>query len=168
MIAKTDKHQYYFEVQLHWQGGHKGIMTAPDVKDTIRVATPPEFKGGVADMWSPEHLFLSALSSSFMTTYLALADKAELTISHYECNVIGQIALVDGHLEFLAINLFPKIYVPAADDMVKANEVLKKAYAHCIVANSIKPHLVHHGAVLVDKQHEENPIFKAEEESNFF
>ena len=154
MIAKTDKHQYYFEVQLHWQKGHRGIMTAPDVKDTIKVATPPEFAGGVPDMWSPEHLFLSALSSSFMTTYLALADKNQLTISHYECNVIGQIALVEGHLEFISINLFPKIYVAAADEMVKANEVLMKAYKHCIVANSIKPHLVHHGAVLVDKQHE--------------
>lgn len=168
MIAKTDKHQYYFEVQLHWQEGHKGIMTAPDVKDTIKVATPPEFKGGVPDMWSPEHLFLSALSSSFMTTYLALADKSELSISHYECNVIGQVAVVEGHLEFQTINLFPKIYVASGDDMVKANEVLKKAYKHCIVANSIKPQLVHHGAVLIDKQHDDKVVVKCDEESNFF
>jgi organic hydroperoxide reductase OsmC/OhrA len=168
MIAKTDKHQYYFEVQLHWQEGHKGIMTAPDVKDTIRVATPPEFKGGIPDMWSPEHLFLSALSSSFMTTYLALADKAELPISHYECNVIGQVALVEGHLEFQSINLFPKIYVASSDEIVKANEVLMKSYKHCIVANSIKTHLVQHGAVLVDKHHETNPLFNMQEESNFF
>ncbi len=119
-------------------------------------------------MWSPEHLFLSALSSSFMTTYLALADKAQLPISHYECNVIGQIALVEGHLEFMTINLFPKIYVASSDDIVKANEVLMKSYKHCIVANSIKPHLVQHGAVLIDKQHEGNKVFKIEEESNFF
>ena len=155
MIAKTDKHQYYFEVQLNWQEGRKGILTATDVKDTIRVATPPEFSGGVPDMWSPEHLFLSALSSCFMTTYLAIAEKSHLVISHYECNVIGQIALVEGHLEFIAINLFPKIYVAVTNDIVKANEVLAKAYKHCIVANSIKPHLVHHGAVLIDKHHEE-------------
>lgn len=103
-----------------------------------------------------------------MTTYLALADKAALTISHYECNVIGQVALVDGHLEFQTINLFPKIYVPVSDDMVKANEVLMKAYKHCIVANSIKPHLVQHGAVLIDKQHEEKSVLKFEDESNFF
>ena len=36
-------------------------------------------------------------------------------------------------------------------NIVKANEALVKAYKHCIVANSIKPHLVHHGAVLMDK-----------------
>jgi organic hydroperoxide reductase OsmC/OhrA len=153
MIAKTDKHQYYFEVQLHWQEGRKGILTASDVKDTIKVATPPEFSGGVPDMWSPEHLFLSSLSSSFMTTYLALAEKSNLTVTHYECNVIGQIALVEGHLEFTSINLFPKIYVATTEEIVKGNEVLMKAYKHCIVANSIKPHLVHHGAVLIEKQH---------------
>jgi len=168
MIAKTDKHQYYFEVQLHWQEGHKGIMTAPDVKDTIRVATPPEFAGGVPDMWSPEHLLLSALCSSFMTTYLALADKSQLTISHYECNVIGQIALVEDHLAFVVINLFPKIYVANASDMVKANEVLMKAYKHCIVANSIKPHLIKHGAVLIEKKHEEKSVLKFQEGANFF
>jgi organic hydroperoxide reductase OsmC/OhrA len=151
MIAKTDKHQYYFEVQLNWQEGRKGILTAPDVKDTIRVATPPEFIGGIPDMWSPEHLLLSALSSSFMTTYLAIAEKSKVEVSHYECNVIGQVALVDDHLQFTSINLFPKIYVATTEDIVKANEVLMKAYKHCIVANSIKPHLVHHGAVLIDK-----------------
>jgi organic hydroperoxide reductase OsmC/OhrA len=151
MIAKTDKHQYYFQVQLNWQEGRKGILTASDVKDTIRVATPPEFPGGVPDMWSPEHLFLSSLSSCFMTTYLAIAEKSRLTIADFECSTIGQIALVEGHLEFININLFPKIYVERQEEMVLANEVLTKTYKHCIVANSIKTHLIHHGQVLLNR-----------------
>jgi len=151
MIAKTDKHQYYFQVQLNWQEGHKGILTANDVKDTIRVATPQEFEGGVPDMWSPEHLFLSSLSSSFMTTYLGLADKNNLAIAHYECSVIGQIALVEGHLEFININLFPKIYVDKQEEIAIANDLLTKAYKQCIIINSIKPHLIHHGQVLLNR-----------------
>ena len=150
MIAKTDKHQYYFQVQLNWQEGRKGILTANDVKDVIRVATPPEFKGGVPDMWSPEHLLLSALSSSFMTAYLAIAENKKLTIAHFESSAIGQVALVEGHLEFITINLFPKIYVAKQEDIVTANEVLTKAYQHCIIANSIKAQLIHHGQVLLN------------------
>ena len=150
MIAKTEKHQYYFQVQLNWQEGRKGILTANDVKDVIRVATPPEFSGGVPDMWSPEHLLLSALSSCFMTTYLAIAEKRKLTIAHFESSAIGQIVLVDGHLEFTTINLFPKIYVDKPEDIIAANEVLTKTYKHCIVANSIKAHLIHHGQVLLN------------------
>jgi hypothetical protein len=47
MLNKTDKHQDYFEVQLNWQEGRKGILTASDVKDSIKVATPPECAGYV-------------------------------------------------------------------------------------------------------------------------
>ncbi len=39
-MLKTEKYQYFFEVQLNWQEGRKGILTANDVKDTIKVATP--------------------------------------------------------------------------------------------------------------------------------
>lgn len=151
MVTKTEKHQYYFEVQLNWQEGRKGILTAMDVKDTIKVATPPEFTGGVPDMWSPEHLFLSALSSCFMTTYLSIAEKRKLTLSHFECSAIGQITLVEGHLEFTSINLFPKIFVEKQEDLAIANQTLTSSYKHCIIANSIKPRLIHHGEVVVDK-----------------
>ena len=152
-MLKTEKYQYFFEVQLNWQEGRKGILTANDVKDTIKVATPPEFAGGVPDMWSPEHLFLSALSSCFMTTYLAIAEKRKFAIADFECNAIGQINLVDGHLEFTVVNLFPKIFVQKEEDIAVANDILTKTYKHCIIANSIKPHLIHHGEVVVDKHH---------------
>lgn len=151
MTAKTDKHQYFFEVQLNRTEGRKGILAANDVKGSIEVATPPEFTGGVPDMWSPEHLFLGAVSSCLMTTYLAIAEKSRLAIMHFECNAIGQLQLVEGHLEFTVINLFPKIYVEKESEIAVGNEVLLKTYRHCIIANSIKPHLVHHGEVLLKK-----------------
>jgi hypothetical protein len=44
-MLKTEKHQYFFEVQLNWQEVRKGIVTVNDVKDTIKVATPPECAG---------------------------------------------------------------------------------------------------------------------------
>ncbi|WP_462219403.1 OsmC family protein [Ferruginibacter sp.] len=150
-MLKTEKYQYFFEVQLNWQEGRKGILTANDVKDTIKVATPPEFAGGVPDMWSPEHLFLSSLSSCFMTTYLAIAEKRKFSVADLECNAIGQINLVYGHLEFTTVNLFPKIFVEKEEDIAVANDLLTKTYKHCIIANSIKPLLIHHGEVLVDK-----------------
>ena len=153
MISKTEKHQYYFEVQLNWQQGYKGILTANDVKDIIHVATPPEFGGNVPDMWSPEHLFLSSLSSCFMATYLAIAEKRKLAITDFECNVIGQIHLIEGHLEFTTIDLFPKIFVENEEMIPVANEVMMKAYKHCIVANSMKSKLIHHGQVLLEKRH---------------
>lgn len=150
MIPKTAPHQYYFEVQLNWQRGHKGIITANDVKDTLKVATPSQFPGGVPEMWSPEHLFLSALCSCFMTTCFAIAEKQHLTITHFSCNAIGHVALAEGHLEFISADLYPKLVVESEADVPVASEVLLKTYRHSIVANSVKTQLVNHGEVLVE------------------
>jgi len=156
MITKTDEHQYYFDVQLNWQHGRKGIITANDVKDTIHVATPPVFAGGVPDMWSPEHLFLSSLSSCFMTTFLAIAEKRRLEIVQFECEAIGRVAKTGDHLEFTTIDLYPKIFVENEAAMTVANDVMMKAYKHCIIANSIKAHVIHHGQVLLSHPHMAN------------
>ena len=152
MLQKTEKHQYFFEVQLDHLEGRKGVLTAKDVSGSIEVATPPEFAGGIPDMWSPEHLFLSSLSSCLMTTYLAIAEKRRLAVTDFTCSTIGQIELVEGHLEFTIVNLFPKIFVEKEEDLSIANEVLLKTYKHCIIANSVKAQLVHHGEVFVIKQ----------------
>ena len=149
MITKTGKHQYFFEVELARTTGRKGRLTAKDVKGSIEIATAPEFKGGIPDIWTPEHLFLGALSSGFMTTYLALANIKNLPVVHVTCGAIGQINLYEAHLEFTTINLYPKIYIAAETDTALANEILLTAYMQCIVANSVKPLLINHGEVLV-------------------
>jgi organic hydroperoxide reductase OsmC/OhrA len=151
MISKTDKHQYFFEVELARTEGRKGMLTAKDVHGSIEIATAPEFKGGIPDIWTPEHLFLGALSSGFMTTYLALADQRNLNIAHITCAAIGQINLYDAHLEFTTVNLYPKIYIKSERDTTQANELLLSAYSYCIIANSIRPLLINHGEVLVEK-----------------
>ena len=151
MISKTDKHQYFFEVELSRKEGMTGILTAKDVKGSIVIATAPEFKGGVPDIWTAEHLFLGSLSSGFMTTYLAIAEKRNLKVSHITCDSIGQINLYEGHLEFTNINLYPKIYIESDKDISLANEILLSSYTHCIIANSVKPLLINHGEVLIDK-----------------
>ena len=151
MISKTDKHQYFFEVELSRTEGRKGMLTAKDVEGSIGIATAPEFKGGIPDIWTPEHLFLGSLCSGFMTTYLALADQKKINVAHVTCAAIGQINLYEAHLEFTTINLYPKIYIEAEEDRDLANELLLSAYSYCIIANSINPLLVNHGEVLVEK-----------------
>ncbi|MBK7433557.1 MAG: OsmC family protein [Chitinophagaceae bacterium] len=148
MLSKTEKHQYFFEVSLKRESGRKGLISAKDLEEKIEVATPPEFAGGMAGYWSPEQLFLGALSSCLMTTFLAIADKARLAVLDFTCTAIGQVQLVEGHLEFTVINLFPKITMEQEADIAVGNEVLLKTYKHCIIANSVKALLVHHGEVV--------------------
>lgn len=151
MITKADKHQYFFEVEASRTVGEKGILIAKFVKDKIKITTAPEFKRGVPDIWTPEHLFLGALCSGFTTTYLALASKRNLQVGHVTCVSIGQINLYEAHLEFTTIKLYPKVYIFSQTDRVLANELLLSAHMHCIIANSIKPILINYREVLVEK-----------------
>jgi organic hydroperoxide reductase OsmC/OhrA len=151
MITKTDKHQYFFEVELAHTTGRKGILSAKDVTGTIEIATAPEFKGGVHGTWTAEHLFLGAVSSSFMAAYLAIAEKKGLIINDITCSSIGQINLYESHLEFTCINLYPKIFIERDEDTALANEILLSAYTHSIAANSVKALLINHGEVVVEK-----------------
>ena len=149
MLQKTAPHQYFFETGLQYLEERKGLLSVRKVAEQILVATPPEFKGGVEGIWSPEQLFLGSLSSCLMTTFLAFAERKNLSITAFECNAIGQVELREGHLEFTSINLYPKITVSSEADHAIANEVLLKTYKHCIIANSVKAELIHHGEVVV-------------------
>lgn len=142
-------HDHNFSVSLNRTIGRSGRLSAPELVNTIEVATPPAFEGGVPGIWSPEHLFLGALSSCLMTTYLAIAAKRRLAVHDFSCKASGQVQLQAGVLEFTSVDLYPTVYVESESDVALANEVLLKAYKHCIVANSVKSMLVHHGKVLV-------------------
>lgn len=53
-------------------------MTSSPRPTTFRSSTlPPEF-GGPERTWSPEHLFVAAVSSCLMTTFRAIAEMSEL------------------------------------------------------------------------------------------
>lgn len=148
MPSKTDK-QYQFKVQLHWTGKKQGVLSADNATGTIEVATPPEF-GGEGTLWSPEHLFLSAINSCFMTTFLAFAEKMRLPVEDFECPVIGQLRLIDGKFGFFAIDLFPKVHIAneGLRDMVVL--ALEKTHKYCIITNSVSAPVYYHSEIVVE------------------
>ncbi len=149
MKGKTDK-QFLFEVKLDWQEKNKGILSAVEADGTIDVATPHAF-GGEGKSWSPEHLFLSAISSCFMTTYLAFANKLQFSIAAFECNTIGQIEIVDGKYKFTLINVYPKISVADESLKEKANIALEKTHKYCLISNSINAVIFYHSQITFEQ-----------------
>lgn len=147
MPNKTDK-QYQFEVQLTWAGKKRGILSANDAAGTIEVATPPEF-GGEGYPWTPEHLLLSAISSCFMTTFLAFAEKLRLPVDRFDCPIIGQVGFVDTRLRFFAIDLYPKVKIADEGLREKAVLALEKTHKYCIITNSVATPVFYHSEILV-------------------
>lgn len=83
----SDIHTY--NVNIEWLEARKGIMESSVLNSKIEVATPPEFSGGMAGIWSPEHLFVAAAASCFMTTFLAVAEKSRLEFISFSCKASG-------------------------------------------------------------------------------
>ncbi|HKH60809.1 MAG TPA: OsmC family protein [Flavitalea sp.] len=150
--GKGDK-QFLFDVDINWVSKQKGVLSSNDIPEKITVATPPLF-GGEDKEWSPEHLFLGALSSCFMTTYLAFARNFDLNISEFKCSTIGQVELVEGRFQFTRINIFPKIYVSDQELQTTAKLALEKTQKYCLVSNSVTAEMIYHSEVLVIAQHD--------------
>jgi peroxiredoxin-like protein len=155
MARKTEK-KILFEVQLNWLADKRGILSAKDANGTLPVATSPEL-GGEGKPWAPEHLFLSAVSSCFMTTYLSFSNKLAFNMVHFECNTIGQIEVIDGKYKFTHIDLFPKIYIASEELRQKAQQALEKTHQHCLITNSINAEVFYHSEVLIDP-HPRHPV----------
>jgi len=136
-----------FEVNINWLADTRGIISSPSANGTVHVATPPEF-GGTGKPWTPEHFFLSAISSCFMTTYLVFVRKFKFELSHLECKATGNIAMVNGKLGFTEIHLYPKIYVPEENMIASATSAVEKTHKYCLISNSINVPITYHDEIL--------------------
>jgi organic hydroperoxide reductase OsmC/OhrA len=158
MTGKTDKH-FFFEVQLNWLADTTGILTAKNASGTIHVATSPKF-GGKGKPWTPEYLFLCSISSCYLSTYLLFAGKLGFEISDFECNIIGQVEIIERKYKFTTINLFPKVYIKDEQLRQKAIKAIEKTNRHCLVVNSVNVEIFYHSEILVDP----NPRLKKKKE----
>ena len=131
-----EKHTY--TVSLKWQEGRKGIMSSPELPLKIEVATPPEFDKGIAGIWSPEHLYTAAALSCFMTTFSAIAEYSKLEYEEFDCQAEGVLEKVDRKLLMTEINLFATLKIKDIEQKEKAERILQKSEAACLITNSMK------------------------------
>ena len=133
---------HYYTVEITWNTDRKGMMCSPELKkdagSCIEVATPPEFPKGIPGIWSPEHLFTASVSSCLMTTFLSVAENSKLSFTHFTCNSKGKLEQVEGKFMMSEIILEPIVTISDKKDLEKAERVLKKSEAACLISNSVK------------------------------
>jgi len=137
---------HYYNVDINWNTERKGIMCSPELtKDAgscIEVATPPEFPKGIPGIWSPEHLFTAAVSSCLMTTFLSIAENSKLTFTSFSCKSKGKLEQVDGKFMMTEITLEPIVTITDEKDRERAERVLQKSEAACLISNSVKSKII--------------------------
>ncbi len=130
--------EHFYNVNLKWVNDRIGNMTSPELMDDLDVATPPPFPKGVEGVWSPEHLFTAAVNSCFMTTFLAIAENSKLEFTSFSCESKGKLDKVDGKYLMTEVILKPVLNIVNAADREKAERILLKSEAVCLISNSIK------------------------------
>jgi organic hydroperoxide reductase OsmC/OhrA len=96
---------FRFKVGVAWQGGRLTSVSSPD-KPKLEVATPPEFRGGLPGVWSPEDLLVASVASCYSVTLAAIAERRDIPL--YALNVSGTGHVTgrdDGRFGFVAIEL---------------------------------------------------------------
>lgn len=142
---------HFYNVQLTWDADRKGTLSSEVLNHSLEVATPPEFPKGMPGIWSPEHLLVAAVNSCLMTTFLAVAENFKLPFTHFESNAIGKLEVVDGKYMISEIELMPVLTISDEADREKADKVLVKSEAACLISNSVKSKIIFKPAVLIQE-----------------
>ena len=84
-----------------------------------------------------------------MTTFLAIAGNSKLEFESFSCESKGKLEQVDGKFLMTEIILEPTLKIKNEADKEKAERILHKSEAACLISNSIKskttlipPHII--------------------------
>ena len=132
----TESHDY--SVDITSTGLKTGTLESTgDALPACEVASPPQF-GGPPGVWSPEHLYVAALSSCLMTTFRSIAENSGLTVLDYSDQATGHLQRgEDGLFAFDTVTLRPRVVIADASKTERATRLLHKAEAACLVRRSV-------------------------------
>lgn len=133
---------HFYDVSVNWTSDRKGNLSSTVLNSTIEVATPPEFTKGMPNIWSPEHLFVAAVNSCLMTTFLAIAENSKLNFVSFNSSAKGKLELVDGKYKISEIVLEPVLIIEDEQQKERALRVLEKSEANCLISNSINSKII--------------------------
>jgi peroxiredoxin-like protein len=127
-----------YPFSVRWLEGKRGLASAPDGLPDIEVSSPPQF-GGPAGRWTPEHLFVGAATTCWLTTFLAYAERARLELVAVEA--AGEAIVErgeDGRVSLPRIVLHPRVTVTREEDREPALKWIRKAEETCLIARAMR------------------------------
>jgi organic hydroperoxide reductase OsmC/OhrA len=102
----------------------------------LDVASPPEF-GGPAGTWSPEHLFVAAISSCLMTTFRAIASMSNLDVVDYKDDATGHLVREESSSESSRSRFVRRSSSPIPTRSTRHWRLLEKAERACLISRSV-------------------------------
>lgn len=120
-------------------------------KKSLTVSAAKEFKGDKTK-YNPEDLFLSALSSCHMMSYMYLCDKNNITLINYTDETKGTLVVQpDGSGAFVSAVLCPIVTILEKNKIDLAISLHTEANRLCFIANSSSVPITHKPQIQIAK-----------------
>lgn len=105
---------------------------------------------GDANRFNPEDLFVVALSSCHLLSYLAVCARNGIAIVAYEDSASGTMTIrPDGSGKFDEVTLRPVVTISAGADQKRALELHDEAHKQCFIASSVAIPVRHEATIKV-------------------
>ena len=124
-----------FPARALWTDGRLVELSAPD-KRRLPLATPPEFKGGIPGIWSPEELLVGAVAACYELTLAAVAERLGVALERVTVDAAGHVDRGKAGYAFSVLELDVEVEVDPAHEE-GARRAARLAEEHCIVARAL-------------------------------
>ena len=120
-----------------------------DGKPDLMGSADPIFRGD-ANVYNPEDLFVAALSSCHLLSYLALCARTKINVIAYEDDASGTMVMrPDGGGKFESVTLRPVVTIAPGSDAKRALELHETAQDLCFIAASVSIPILHEPQIKV-------------------
>lgn len=111
------------------------VLNSPNLPALV-TAKPIEFDGP-GDRWSPETLFVAAIADCYLLTFRGIAAASKLAWTTVRCDVTGTLDRIDGVTRFTDVVIRAHVEIADADAAPKAERILNRAEATCLITRSL-------------------------------
>jgi organic hydroperoxide reductase OsmC/OhrA len=147
MTVADQAHQY--ETTVEWTSDRLGTLTTAG-RPPIPAGAPPEF-GGADNVWSPEHLYVAAVNSCVMLTFVAIAANSKVAFRKYTSSAAGTLQRVEGRGPVITrIVVKPRITIGPDVDRAKIERLIKMAEKNCYISNSLQSEVTLEAEIVVE------------------
>jgi len=127
---------HLYRATAYWVVAKRGIVSGENVPQSIEFSAPPEF-GGEAEMWTPEHLLLAAVSTCFVLSFRAIAEFSKFDVVALEVTVEGKLSREEGGYRFTEVKIVPVLSLSRDEERERGIKLLYKAERACLVSRSL-------------------------------
>lgn len=119
-----------------WVLEKRGIVSGERIPQSIEFSAPPEF-GGEAEMWTPEHFFLAAISTCFISTFRSIAEFNKFDTVALDVAVEGILTKEETGFRFTEVKVRPVLTVATDEERERGIKLLYKAERACLISRSL-------------------------------